>query len=311
MEYARILKRAAHVTWNYRALWVFGFLLALLGGGAGGSYGRGSGWSLDRSDLNRPEWVLGLVLLVVLAVLVMAVLAIVLNGVSRGALIGMVQEIEESGNTSVRSGWKVGLSHLLSMIGIDLLTGIPAAIVAMVLLLLGAAPLLLMLAGGRSPGSGETLAVLAVLFTILLELAVIVLLVVGGVVLSLVVELAYRRCVLAGDGAARALSTAWKTFRGNLGRVGGLWLILLVLDMVAGAVTIPGYLLAFGVAGGIGAMVYRSLESAVPAVLTGALILIPGVLVMSVISGIYQAFRSAFWTLGYRELAPISNETVQ
>ena len=304
MEYARLLKRAAHVTWNYRALWLFGFFLALFGGGAGGSYGRGSNWNLDRTDLNRPEWVLGLVLLVVLAVVILAVLAIVLNGVSRGALIGMVQEVEESGTTSVRSGWKVGMSHLLSMIGIDLLTGIPAAIVAMVLVLLGASPLLLMLAGGRSPGSGETLAVLAVLFTILLELAVIALLVVGGVVLSVVVELAYRRCVLAGDGAMSAIRTAWNTFRTNLGRVGGLWLILLLLDLLAGAVMIPLYLLVFGASAGIGAIVYRSMESAAPAVLAGAIILIPGVVVASFVAGIYQAFRSAFWTLGYRELEP-------
>jgi hypothetical protein len=306
MEYARILKRAAHVTWKYRALWLFGFLLALFGGGAGGSYGRGANWNMDRTDLNRPEWVLGLVLLVVFAVLVMVVLVVVLNGVSRGALIGMVREIEESGTTSVRSGWKVGMSRLFSMIGIDLLTGIPAAIVATLLLLLGAAPLLLMLVGRGSPGDGEPLAVLAILFTILLELGVIALLIAGGVVLSLVVELAYRRCVLAGDGAARAIGTAWRTLRANLGRVGGMWLILLLLDLLAGALMIPLYLLLFGAAGGLGMVVYRSLESAAPAVLAGALVFIPGLVVVSFVSGIYQAFRSAFWTLGYRELAPVS-----
>jgi hypothetical protein len=242
---------------------------------------------------------------------VLVVLAVVLNGVSRGALIGMVQEIEDTNSTSVRSGWKAGMSRLLSMIGIDLLTGIPAAIVATLLLLLGAAPLLLMLAGGGSPGRGETLAVLAILFTILLELAVIALLIVGGVVLSLVVELAYRRCVLAGEGAARAIGAAWRTFRANLGRVGGLWLILLVVDLVAGAVMIPLYLLLFGAAGAIGALAYRSMESVAPALLAAAVVFIPGVVVVSFVSGIYQAFRSAFWTLGYRELAPVSTETLQ
>lgn len=308
MEYTRILKRAAHVSWNYRALWVFGFLLALFGGGAGGSYGRGANWNLDRTDLSRPEWVLGLVLLVVLAILVLVVVAIVLNGVSRGALIGMVQEVEESGNTNVRSGWKVGMSHLFSMIGIDLLTGIPAAIVATVSLLLGAAPLLLLIVPSATR-QGGTLTTLAILFTVLLELPVIALLLAGGIVLNLVVELAYRRCVLAGEGAARAISSAWRTFRANLGRVGRLWLILLLLDLAAGVVMIPAYLLLFGAAGGLGALVYRGMQSAVPSVLAGAVIFIPGLVVVSLIAGIYQAFRSAFWTLAYRELEPVSTQT--
>ena len=305
MQYSTMLKRAAHIAWHYRALWFFGFLLALFGG-AGGGYGRGANWSLDRSDLYRPEWALGLVLLVGLAALLLALLAIVLTALSRGALIGMVQDIEEGQPTTMQNGWRIGLSHLVSMIGIDLLTGIPAAIVATLLLLLGASPLLLLLVSSGSAGRGEALAVLGIILAVLLELAVIVLLVVGGLVLSLVVELAYRRCVLAGEGAARAIAGGWKTLRANLGRIGGLWLILLLLDLLAGAVMLPGYLLLVGAAGGIGALVYRGLESPVPAVLVGLIIFVPGLLVLSLISGVYQAFRSAFWTLGYRELQALS-----
>jgi len=178
--------------------------------------------------------------------------------------------------------------------------------VATLLLLLGASPLPLLLVSSGSAGRGEALAVLGIILAVLLELAVIVLLVVGGLVLSLVVELAYRRCVLAGEGAARAIAGGWKTLRANLGRIGGLWLILLLLDLLAGAVMLPGYLLLVGAAGGIGALVYRGLASPVPAVLVGLIIFVPGLLVLSLISGVYQAFRSTFWTLGYRELQALS-----
>ena len=36
MDYMGILKRAFHVTWNHKVLWLFGFLSALLGSGGGG-----------------------------------------------------------------------------------------------------------------------------------------------------------------------------------------------------------------------------------------------------------------------------------
>ncbi len=40
----KILKRAWHILWNYRVLWIFGILLAITGAGRGGG-GNGGGGS--------------------------------------------------------------------------------------------------------------------------------------------------------------------------------------------------------------------------------------------------------------------------
>jgi hypothetical protein len=41
----RYLKRALQIVWNYKVLWIFGFLLAITGGGGGGGGGGGTGGS--------------------------------------------------------------------------------------------------------------------------------------------------------------------------------------------------------------------------------------------------------------------------
>jgi hypothetical protein len=259
-------------------------------------------WTLDRTDLNRPEWIGLLVVAIVVAVFVFVVLSIVLNSISRGALIGMVREVEESDGTTVRSGWKAGASRMLSMIGIDLLTGIPAAIVALTLFALAASPLLLLFVRQGSAGRGEATATVAILFTVLFELGAFAIVVIGFLVLSMVVELAYRRCVLENEGVVASLRGGWNMLRANKGKIAGLWLVLIGTGLVAGLVTLPVYLLVFGLAGGLGTGVYLATESTTLGVLAGLLLAVPGMLAAAFVSGLYQAFQSTAWTLGYSEL---------
>lgn len=53
MDVAKILKRAWQILWNYRALWVFGLILALTVGGGGGS--SGSGWRGNQRDFQPSQ----------------------------------------------------------------------------------------------------------------------------------------------------------------------------------------------------------------------------------------------------------------
>lgn len=52
----KILSRSWHILWNYRTLWIFGFILALAMGSGGG--GNGSNYSLNDGDRRQPnsEW---------------------------------------------------------------------------------------------------------------------------------------------------------------------------------------------------------------------------------------------------------------
>lgn len=57
LDIKKILARSWHILWNYRTLWIFGFMLALaMGGGSGG--GNNSGYSAGNGNSRQPnsEW---------------------------------------------------------------------------------------------------------------------------------------------------------------------------------------------------------------------------------------------------------------
>lgn len=293
MDYGRVVKRAAELTWRHRALWFFGFLLALFGARGGG---QGVQYRIDQTDLARPQWAWSLALLVIVLVVLFALVAIVLNNLSRGALIGLVREAEETDSTSVGRGWRIGRARLWPLIGIDLLMTIPAVSVAMALIALALSPLLLLLA------KSEALTIVAIILTVLLGMAVLVVLLVAGTVLGVVREFACRQCVLEGKGAWQSIGDGYHMVRGNLRQVGVMWLLLLGIDLLAGVIATPLLLVLFGVVAGTGAGAYAATESVVSAIVVGLLLGLPAVLIVAVANGVYLAFRSTTWTLAYREL---------
>jgi hypothetical protein len=229
-------------------------------------------------------------------VFVLAVLAVVLNNISRGALIGMVREVEETSNTSVRSGWRSGRSRMWSLISIDLITAIPAFIAAMALIALAMAPLLLLLA------QRDALTALGILLTVILSLAVVLVLIVGGAALGIVREFAYRQCALEGKGIGRSIHEGYRMVRANLRQVGLMWLLLFGIDLAARVIAFPLVLVGFGLAAGAGAAVYAATHSIANAIVVGIMLGLPALLVMACVGGVYLVFRSAAWTLAYREL---------
>jgi len=295
MEYSKILKRAAEITWRHKALWLFGFLLALFSGGGGA--GQGVQYRLGPSERLPVAVTVGLVLLVIALVLVFIVIAVLIGNLSRAALIGMVGEVEETGNTSVRSGWRIGASRMLRLIGIDLAIGIPMVILVIALVIMGLSPLLLTL-----PQRKE-LTALGIMLTVLFMLLVIGLLIVAGIALSTVAELAYRQCVLERNGIFDSIRDGFHVWRANLKQVGVIWLLLFGIDLAVGIVAIPLSLAVLAVASGPAVATYAATKAVAAAVLTGFLIGLPGFLLLVLLAGIHQAFRSATWTLAYRDLA--------
>ncbi len=300
MDYTKILKRAWEITWRHKALWLFGFLLALVGGGGGGGGGRGAQYVTGAGDQLRPGWILVTVLLLLIIVLVLVVVSVIVAHLSRAALIGMVREVEETGNTSVRSGWRMGWSRFLPLFAIDLVINIPVAIAAFVLIVLGLSPLLLLLAQRR------ILAILAIVLTVLLMLVFGILLVVG-LVLSVVRELAYRQCVLERKGVLDCIRDAYRMGRENLRHVGVVWLLLFGINLAVGIVLMPLFLLVVAIAAGPALVVYGVTEALAPALVVGIPLGILGILFLALLGGIHQVFRSATWTLAYLELQARDN----
>ena len=54
MDPIKILKRSWHILWSYRALWVFGLILALAGAGSTGRVGNNSSYQFNEND--RPQF---------------------------------------------------------------------------------------------------------------------------------------------------------------------------------------------------------------------------------------------------------------
>src|SRR5690606_30981902 len=143
MDHITVLKRAWRITWSYRALWFFGFLLALTtAGGGGGSGARASsdqqGWenmfphgefqwpSIQASAVDMFNHYLPLIILLALLGLALAAADALLRYASETSLIRTLTAYEESGSEAsfqegFRKGWSRQAFHLLL---IDLLAGL-------------------------------------------------------------------------------------------------------------------------------------------------------------------------------------------
>ena len=326
MDHIGILKRALKITWHNRALWVFGVLLALTGGGSAGGFrgynfgggpGRsgGSDWSGKHPfnfadgpfhpDAFIPSWgtIAGIVAIVLFVITILVIVSTIIRYLSENALIKMVDLVEVTGETgTVGEGFRKGWSRpAFRMFLINLVIGIPTAIAAIFLIMFGLSPLLLFLLGGTGAQ------VLAVVLTIGLMLLVIGVLIIAGIVLGLLTRLAFREVALGDKGVFDAIRDAYWLIRRNLSDVGLIWLLMLAVGIGWGLVMIPVVLLLLvlaGVLGGIPAALVHTLTQSIG--LTIAVGVPIGFLTLFVplifLGGLYAVFVSSVWTLTYREL---------
>jgi len=339
VNHIEVLKRALHITWKYRALWLIGLLLVLAGGGvtggfSGASSGAASGddphwerewdnWSFQRNyDRFDEMWAdigpyvatvaVALAVLTV-AVLVVGVAKVIARYVTRTSLVQMVNQYEESGEqvgfwSGLRRGWSRSAFRLFL---ISLALKLPLAL-AMIL----------------SAGSLITLGVLSIVtetgpgiaLGIALVLLAIPIILVGAVVgafLGPVTEVAYRTCALKGTGAWEAIRSAFGLIRRNLGATALQWLLLVGLNIAWNILLIPVnvLLVALGLfIGGVPAIALGGLgglATGSPVGLgLGALAFIPlFVLVLAVpnvlLTTAATIFHSTTWTLAYREIETV------
>jgi hypothetical protein len=325
MDHIRVLKRAFEMTWRYRALWVFGILVALTtsqGGGGGGNAGRPpySG-DTDFSSLpgrfaipDIPPQIVGTLIaiglgLVCMAIIV-AILRVVVRYVATTALIRMVDDCALTGEKQsvrwgIRQGWSRSAWRLFL---IDLLIGIPVAVAFILLFLLALAPLLLWATGDETAGIAGTLA------TVVMVMSLILLLIVVSVVLSLLTHFFRRACALEAVGVVEAIRQGTGVVRRHLKDVGVMWLIMFGLSIAWLFAIIPLMiaLVLLGLAAGglpallVGGLVSLTFEGAVPwilAALVGLPIFIVAIAIpVLFLGGLVEVFRSSVWTLTYREL---------
>jgi hypothetical protein len=325
MDHRRILSRAWTITWRYRALWLFGFLFALAGGGSftgwrnlgsGGGRSSNGGGSAPfvnpfGGDGGRPfgnlpgniDWntVAIIILAVVALALALVVLMAIVRYVAETAMIAGVDEIESTETRfTVRRGFRLGWSRQAFRLFLtDLAIRVPLTIAAIVLLAAALSPLLLLLLKVKGL---QLAAVLAVPLGLL-----VLLLIIGAVlVVSLITPYIYRRVVLGKQGVFASICQGWTLVRASLGETGLMWLVLaafkLLWPLVMVPVVIVGVIVASVVGGVPAGLAYLISRSWVAAVVVGLpLFLIVFVPAVAYVQGLFELYQSTTWTLAYRE----------
>jgi hypothetical protein len=313
-----LLKQAGLIAWRYRALWIFGFLLALCGGGGGGGGGNsfrfpsgGSEGGFEDTptipDID-PQVVVALVVGFICLVLLLVILGVIVRAVTRTALIRMVNQIVLTERVTVAEGWRLGWSGAawrLFLVG--LLINIPLFILSFGLILLALSPLLLIITQELAwIIIGISLTVLAVLFVILLLVAI-------SAIVTPLLELAWRRTVLAGQGVTASISDTLSLIKRHFKDIFIMWLLLFVVGLgwviVALLVALISVLAALVVGGLPALLVYLISGSTIGAAVAGVpLALLVIILINSFVTGLYLIFQSAVWTLTYLEIQRRTDE---
>jgi hypothetical protein len=269
MNHSNILKRSWQILWAYRALWVFGFLLALTT--ASGNPGSNSGTRFNRNqsqqaapsqseDWNRlfrgdfthmgerleqlvergmtPDLQRNLIIaaiVIAMVVFFLFVLFTILRYLSEVSLIKMVNDYEDTGEKySVRKGFRLGWSRAAwRLFLIDLLFAIPLVIVIGGLI---AAAAVLVIAGinsGRTTGIVAVVAGIGLVF-LLLFIAVLV-----AVVLTVLSRYFYRSCVLDDQGVFDSIRQGYGLARRHLKDTGIMALIMLGINIAFPILMLP------------------------------------------------------------------------
>ena len=336
MDHMQILKRAWKILWNYRTLWVFGVILALTS--PSGFFGRNdshpSGQNLGRpfnftppDEIRRELEKLGqlfsqgvpaetqqmlirIAVLLALAVLVLAILFAFGYYVSQTALIRMVDRYErDEQKLTWKQGLRLGWSReAWRLFLIDLVIFLPLIVVFLLLFGCAALPVLLSVMAGKEPTIAGIIATVGLAFLIIFA-AIIV-----GFVLSLILEVIKRACVLGDYGVRASIREGWAMVRSHLKDIFVMWLILLGIKIGFVVAVIPVVLLLVGVGllvgGGIGIVLYLIVQAAASitagwvsaAIVGGTLFILILALPLLFLGGLRETYISSAWTLTYGEL---------
>jgi hypothetical protein len=280
IDIGKILKRSWHILWNYRVLWIFGFLLAITGGGSGGSssgssyqFGNNSSNGSNGSNFNfqpGPFWnkltdwfnqniaplfehpdqhittIIWIGVAFLLFILIVGVVTSILRYVSETAVIRMVDEYEQTGTkVGFKQGWKMGWNRrAFRMWVIDLVIGLPVMVFIALLVGLGALVFFSVIKGNAALAVSGAVAAIGCTFLFIFALVVLM------VCLSLLRQFFVRAAALEEAGIGESFRRGWGMFKNNWKSAVLMWLVMLgigigygIAGMVLFFLLIPAYLI--------------------------------------------------------------------
>jgi hypothetical protein len=263
MDPVKILKRAWHILWSYRALWVFGLILALAtAGSSGGGSNNGSRiqYNADQTDIQRlpenmrqgveefiqgmerlfregpshvgipQEQLTALIWIVVVFTLVMIVFGVIVaigRYVSETAVIRMVNDYEDSETKmAVREGFRIGWSRTSwRLFLINLIVNLPAILLMLVLISTGIGIYFTVKNGSPTLAPFSVIAMIGIVFLLIFVV------VIASIFLHLLRQFVWRVSALEDVGVQESFSRGWALVRENWKSVGLMWIVMIGLGI--------------------------------------------------------------------------------
>ncbi|CAG0967257.1 hypothetical protein ANAEL_00976 [Anaerolineales bacterium] len=303
MDPIKILKRAWQILWSYRALWVFGLILAMAGAGSSGSNGSNSSSryeansqssqqqplpedmgeafkqatqemgkafneGLDAVGIPRGDVNTLIVIAVVFIIfcMILGLIITVARYVAETAVIRMVDEYENTGSKmTIREGFRIGWSRTSwRLFLINLIVNLPL-ILGMILLVggVGIAIFQSMTEGFQTPATFVIVALVVVMFLVIFVVAIV------SIFLGLLRHFFWRACALENLTVRESLSRGFQMARQNWKNIGIMWLVMIGLGIVWMIVSVIAFVLTIPVVAVTA--VAGALVAVIPALLTGGL----------------------------------------
>jgi hypothetical protein len=276
MDPIKILKRAWTILWSYRALWIFGIILALTTAGGGGSSGSSgqvrnnpdpNGFnfpqngqplgqieqffqqtiqSFEQPPFNQANFWIGIAIAVLVIILILAVVSAFFRYISETALIRMVDQYEHTGEkATIRQGFRFGWSRTSwRLFLINLLVSLPNILAVLFILSTGAIVFALIYNG--SP-FGSIVGVISAIGALFL---VIFVLIIYNALMNVLRHFFWRVCALEGAGVIQSIRLGFSLVKRNWKSAGLMWLIMIglglgwiIASVIAYILLIPVFLL--------------------------------------------------------------------
>jgi len=261
MDPVKILKRAWHILWSYRALWVFGLILALTtAGSSGGGANNGSRWTVDEQQSYQMEQlpdafregiremekafeeaersfkfdrgeltaVLWIVAIFILLMLVIGIVMAVARYISETAVIRMVDNYEATDSKmTVREGFRAGWSVTSwRLFLINLILHLPVIILLAVMVVAGFVIYTSIESGNEAFAAMSIIGTIGLLFLLLFVVIIL------GIFLRLLRQFFWRVCVLEDADVGTSFSRGFALMRENWKEIGLMWLVMIGLGIV-------------------------------------------------------------------------------
>lgn len=301
MDPVKILKRAWYILWSYRALWVFGLILAMAGAG---SHGNGSGNNgaqyerdsqsshqplpgdmkdafkdagqemqklfneglsevgLSQGDVTTLIWI-GVIFVVLM--IVTGIAMAVARYVSETAVIRMVDEYENTGTKmTIREGFRTGWSRTSwRLFLINLLVSLPAFLLVLVMLVLGVVIFMALNSNNDGVAAFSVVGSIGIFFLFIFVVIIV------SIFLTLLRHFFWRVCALENVGVRESLRRGFQMARENWKNVGIMWLVMIGLGIAWAIVSIIAAILTLPVVAVT--TVVAVIVAGIPAMLAGGL----------------------------------------